>query len=79
MALLLELLEVAGLELPRELRETEHRKALQGVPDEGYGWDLPLASSDALSDLREWTQGDSNPCIYTSIRTCAKGCLRVPG
>jgi hypothetical protein len=42
-ALLLELLEVAGLELPRELRETEHRKALQGVPDEAYGWDLPLA------------------------------------
>ena len=47
MALLLELLEVAGLELPRELRETEHRQALQGVPDEAYGWDLPLASSDA--------------------------------
>jgi hypothetical protein len=44
-ALLLELLELARLELPRELREAEHRKALQGVPDEAYGWDLPLAAT----------------------------------
>jgi hypothetical protein len=43
-ALLLELLELAGLELPRELRQAEQRKALQGVPGEACGWDLPLAS-----------------------------------
>ena len=42
MALLLELLELARLELPRELRQAEQWKALQGVPGEACGWDLPL-------------------------------------
>ena len=63
MALLLELLEVAGLELPRELRETEHRKALQGVPDEAYGWDLPLASGDAEPPRRLPTSQLARPIV----------------
>jgi hypothetical protein len=44
-ALLLELLELARLDLPRELRQAEQRKAMQGVPGEACGWDLPLARS----------------------------------
>jgi hypothetical protein len=44
-ALLLELLELARLELPRELRQAEQRKALQGVSGEACGWDLRLARS----------------------------------
>jgi hypothetical protein len=44
-ALLLELLELARLDLPRELRQAEQRKPMQGVPGEACGWDLPLARS----------------------------------
>jgi hypothetical protein len=50
-ALLLELLEVARLELPRELREAEQREALQGVPGQGCGWNLPLTGPQNLEPL----------------------------
>ena len=43
MALLLELFELARLELPRQLRQAEQRKALQGVRRKACGRDLPLA------------------------------------
>jgi hypothetical protein len=42
-ALLLELFEMAQLELPRQLRQAEQRKALQGVRRKACGRGLPLA------------------------------------
>jgi hypothetical protein len=63
-ALLRELFELARLELPRQLRQAEERKALQGVPGEACGWDLPLG---------EWAR-----CLLASAPTCSGSVMSRP-
>jgi hypothetical protein len=74
-ALLLELLELARLELPRELRQAEQRQALQGVRGEACGWDLPLAKSFRLPVPRVIRAGAHERCSEMLPLRVAQSCL----